>query len=287
MIADTSLFNISVDGLSGKLTVLSFTLEEGIYGDDLLTVSLLSRNKLPDSLADKDVSFSFEYEGKKEFFYGPVTNCTAEQTATGASAATIKAKTIRHLLDKEKKCAVYCKSDVEDIANSILGKAKISNAKLSLSKYYETAFKVQYNESDLAFLQRIFEEHNIIEFVQHSGNGSELVVSDGNDFAVSGSTFIKCCLEGTEAGNIFHGYSHNALRPGQAFDAFDETFIVCSASHTGSQAAAFGIKGEADGYTCQVTAFSKRMLGSLPCRKNKPQVPGVIVAKVEGYKDAP
>jgi uncharacterized protein involved in type VI secretion and phage assembly len=262
-------------------------LQEGVYGNDLLTVVFQSPNCSPDTLIGKDVSFSFEYGGRKEFFNGIVTSCSKEQPKGGASIATLKAKTLRHLLDKEKKSAVYCKTNVEEIAKSILGKTGISASKCSLSKYYETDFKVQYNESDLNFLQRLFEEHGIIEFVQHSSSSSELAVSDSNDFTASDSSFVKCRLESTETGNILYGYSHAPVRTGMSIDSFGETFIVYSAAHAGSQEAAFGIKGKTDGYSCQIMAFSKHALSSVPRIKEKPNVPGVIVAQIEGFKDSP
>jgi uncharacterized protein involved in type VI secretion and phage assembly len=283
--SNTSQFSLSADGLSGKPVILSFSLEEGILGDDLLSVSIISREK-PGSLAGKNISFSFEHEGRKGFFNGAIVSCATEQAA-GAFAATIKAKTVRHLLDKEKKSAVFCKSSVEEITGSVLGKAGVSNAKCSFGSSYETDFKVQYDETDLAFLQRLFEEHGIVEFVRHSSGGSELVVSDGDDFeAAEGSSFVKGVLESTETGNFFHGRGHVPLRPGMAFEEFGETFIVCSASHAGHQGA-FDAGGENAGYACQVIACSKNALRSLPRSKAAPKVPGVIVARVEGFKDAP
>ncbi|MDR3000828.1 MAG: hypothetical protein LBU89_06140, partial [Fibromonadaceae bacterium] len=110
--SDSSLFNLSVDGFSGRPAVLSFNLQEGLYGDDLLTVSLLSRTAFPNTLAGKELSFSFEFEGRKEFFNGVATNCSTERTAAEAFTATLKAKTHQHLLDKETKSTVYCRSDV-------------------------------------------------------------------------------------------------------------------------------------------------------------------------------
>ncbi|MDR0518283.1 MAG: phage baseplate assembly protein V [Fibromonadaceae bacterium] len=289
--ADSSKFSLSVSGISGKVTPLAFNLAEGIYSDDLLTVSFQAPSSPPDSLIGKDVSFSFEYEGKKEFFNGIAINCSKEQSEGGTAVATLQAKTLRHKLDKEKKRTVYCKTDVEEIAQSILSKAGISASKISLSKY-ETDFKVQYDESDLAFLQRLFREHSdeqksIIEFVQHSGGQSELIISDSGNFPASGSSFVKSRLEATEAGNVFYGSSHAPLRPGVAVDAFGETFIVCAAAHAGNQEAAFGVNGKAHGYTCQIVAFSKQKLSSFVHQVEKPQVPGVIVAKIEGFKDAP
>jgi len=278
--SNTSSLNLSVEGFNGKPAVLSFDLLEGISGDDYLNVSFLAHSN---PIFGKKASFSFEYENKKEFFNGIITECCEEQSEAGFSKITLQIKTPRHFADKEKKCAVYCNSDAETIVRSILKKNGIS-AKCKLNSFYETNFKMQYDESDISFLQRLLENLNIIEFAKHSENGSELTIGDGEVFETQKLSFAKSRLETKENGNFFFGYGHSPMRPGAAFEAFGETFIICSAFHICSQEAAFGLKDKTDGYTCQVAAFSKRMLRKLPHSKTKPQVPGIIVAKIEGFK---
>jgi len=268
--SDSSLFNLSIGGL--KPAVLYFELLEGISGDDYLKASFLASSGCSESLIGQEVNFSFD----KEFFNGTVTECSEEQSGTGFSRFTLCVKTLRHSLNKEKKCAVHCDTDVETIIRSFGISAK-------LNSFCEVDFKIQYNESDLDFLQRLLEDFNIIEFVKHSDGNSELVISDGDVFEERELNLVQCRLQVEESGNFFFGYGHSPLRPGMAFSAFDETFIVCSAFHNGSQEAAFGIKDKTDGYTCQIAAFSKRMLRKLPGSKAKPQVPGVIVAKIDGF----
>jgi len=261
---NSSKFNLSVG------TVLSFELLEGIAGEDELKASFLAASA---PAIGQEINFSFE----DEFFNGIVTECAEEPSGKGFSRFVLCAKTLRHALNKEKKCAVYCHTDVESIIRSLGISAK-------LHSFYEVDFKIQYNESDLKFLQRLLEEHGIIEFAKHSEGGSELVISDGDYFEERELNLAKTRLHATENGNFFLGYGHSPLRPGTAVNAFGETFIVCSAFHIGSQEAAFGLKGKIDGYTCQIAAFSKRMLKKLPLSKAKPQVPGVMVAKVGGFK---
>ena len=276
---NTSLFNLRIYGISEKPSVLSFNILEGISGDDTLSIGFMASSKaLSQSIIGKEANFSFEFNGKKEFFNGQVTSCSVEQ-AGAVSRANIEVKTIRHKLDKEKKYTVYCESDVESIVRAI----GVPNLKCNLNSFYEVNFKIQYNETDLNFLQRLLEEFNIIEYVKHSENRSELFISDTGEFNGSAINLAKCRLEMTDSGNFFFGYGHTPMRPGTAFTAFNEVFIVCSAYHQGSQEAAFGIKDKIDGYTCQVAAFSKRMLKSIPRSKEKPQVPGIIVAKTEGF----
>jgi uncharacterized protein involved in type VI secretion and phage assembly len=277
------MFNLSVAGVSVKPAVLSFSLLEGISGDDYLNVHFLAPSDCSEAMFGKKASFSFEYESKEEFFNGIVAECSEEQSKAGFSRVTLHIKTLRHSLANEENCAVYCDTDAETIIRSLLKKNGIL-AKCELNSFYETNFKIQYNESDLAFLQRLLEDFNIIEFVKHSEGGSELVISDGDVFEKNGLNLVKCRLEVKKSGNFFFGYGHSPLRPGMEFSAFGESFIICSAFHSGSQEAAFGLKNKTDGYTCQIAAFSKRMLRKLPHSKVKPQMPGVIVAKVEGFK---
>jgi len=241
-------------------------------------------------MVGESASFSFDssmFGGRQEFFNGVITNSIVKSSPSGTSMTTLRVKTLRHLIDEEKKSAVYCNSDIEEISSLIFGKAGILNVKQKLNSYHEANFKVQYNESDMAFLQRLFEDYGIIEFVKHSEGASELVLSDGDDFPASDSVFVDCGLESTGLGNIFHGHGHFPLRPGMSFEAFGETFIVYSSFHIGSQGSAFGMEDKNEGYICQISAFSKRMLGTLPLSKPKPQIPGVIIAKIEGFKDSP
>jgi uncharacterized protein involved in type VI secretion and phage assembly len=280
---NTSLFKLSVAGFSEKPVVLSFNLLEGISGDDYLNVSFLASSGCSESMLGKKTSFSFEYENKKEFFNGIVTECSEEQSGIGFSRITLRIKTLRYYADKEKDYAVYCDTDAETIIRSLFSKSGIS-VKCELNSYYEVDFKIQYNESDLDFLQRLLEDFNIIEFVKHSESRDELVISDSGVFEEQRLNLMKCRLEVKENGNFFFGYGHFPLRPGIAFNAFGESFIICSVFHSGSQEAAFGLKDKTDGYICQIAAFSKRMLRKLPHSKVKPQVPGVIVAKIEGFK---
>ncbi len=269
--SDSSLFNLSVGGL--KPAVLSFELLEGVFGDDYLKVDFLASSGCSESLIGQEANFSFD----KEFFNGTVTQCSEEPSGTGFSRFALCVKTLRHSLDREKKCMVYSNTDAETIIRSF-------GISVKLNSFYEVNFKIQYYESDLDFLQRLLREFNMIEFVKHSEGSSELVISDGDAFEEGRLNLVKCRLQAEENGNFFFGYGHSPLRPGTEFNAFGESFIVCSAFHNGSQEAAFGLKDKIDGYTCQIAAFSKRMLRKLPHSKTKYRMPGVMVAKVEGFK---
>ena len=46
------------------------------------------------------------------------------------------------------------------------------------------------------------------------------------------------------------------------------------------------LKDKEEGYSCHVAALPKRMLNSLPRRRMKPKIPGVVIAKVEGFRDS-
>jgi len=268
----SSKFNLSV-GAEAQLAVLSFRLLEGVYGDDELKVSFLASSNCSESFIGQNASFSFE----GEFFNGVVSECSEEPSGTGFSryeACVFCSGTLDRV---NKKCAVYCDTDVETIISSLGLSAK-------LNSFYEVDFRMQYNESDLDFMQRLLEDYNIIQFAKHSAGESELVISDGNDFEERKLNMVKSRLKAEEGGNFFFGYGHSSLRPGMAINAFGETFIVCSALHIGSQESAYGLKDKTDGYTCQIAAFSKQLLGNLPRTKAKPQVPGVIAAKIEGFK---
>jgi uncharacterized protein involved in type VI secretion and phage assembly len=275
--ANSSLFNLSIDGY-GKKSALSFEILEGISGDDYLSVSFAAASgSVPKSLIGKKANFSFEFNGKKDFFNGIIASCSEEQSGTGVSRVNLNVQTMRYWMDREKKCAVYCNSDLETIIKKLL------NSNASMSSYHEIDFKIQYNESDLDFLRRLLGEYNLFEYVKHSESGSNMVISGGGGFEETNLNFSRCRLEMRGNGNLFFGYGSSPLRPGATFNAFDETFIVCSALHTGNQEAAFGIKDKKDGYACQIAAASKRALNSFPRGKSKPQIPGVIVAKTEGF----
>jgi hypothetical protein len=50
--ADTSLFNLTIAGLSGKPSVLSFNLLEGICGGDSLSVGFFVPGSIPQAMVD-------------------------------------------------------------------------------------------------------------------------------------------------------------------------------------------------------------------------------------------
>lgn len=288
--ADKSLFNLQIEGFSGKLAVLSFKLAEGINYDDSLDVNITYSGNLSESIIGKEAGFSFEFEGKKAFFNGIVTRYSQESSnaASGAPGAILNIKTMKHTMSKVENSVVYYKTDVESIARLLLNDNGILKVKYNLS-HYETNFKVQYEESDLKFLRRLLESFNIIEYVRHSESASELIISDNGDFENSDLKLERSRLETDENGSFLLGYGHAPIRSGMEINAFGETFVVCTATHSGNQEAAFGIKSNTEGYVCQITAVSKRLVGKLPNRTDKAvlQASGVMVAKVEGFKGSP
>ena len=260
MTANLSLYNIIVEGLKEKAAVLSFEILEGMGGDDYLSAVILTKEKR--TFLNKKVNFTFF----NEYFNGIVTDYEVEKSKDFYSVK-LYAKAFNFT---EKNSAVHIKTDLETLAGKI--------AKCKFNSFYDVDFKIQYKETDLEFLQRMLETHNCFGFVKHGKSSSEMIAGDNETiFKAVKPDFVKSRIRNE---NLFLGISKEPIRVGNVFG----DFVVCSALHKGSQEAAFGIKSKnPDGYSCQVAAYSRKMLKKLPKSKEKPQIPGVIVAKIEGF----
>ena len=82
------------------------------------------------------------------------------------------------LLDRQSNYKVYQSKTVKDIASDILATYPVT-FKTNLTATYQTReYCIQYGETDLAFLQRLFIEEGIFYFFQHAQGSHTLVLAD-------------------------------------------------------------------------------------------------------------
>lgn len=87
------------------------------------------------------------------------------------------------LLDRTVNCAVYNDvPKVKDVIDRVLKRnGVVATFKLS-NTYSDKEFRIQYNETDLAFVRRIAADEGIHFYFQHTADAHELVFSDSADY---------------------------------------------------------------------------------------------------------
>jgi type VI secretion system secreted protein VgrG len=98
-------------------------------------------------------------------------------------------------------CRIFQTRSVPQIATTVLDKMGISDYRLSLTHTYPPReYCVQYRESDLTFLTRLFEDEGIFFFFEHSADSHMLVIADSPS-AVKPGAVAKLAVRPVEAGS--------------------------------------------------------------------------------------
>ncbi len=93
-------------------------------------------------------------------------------------------------LRAREDCRIYQDESVVDITKKVLAAAGVDKVEWRLKGTYpKREYTVQYRESELAFVHRLFEDEGIFYFFEHSGGEVTMVVSDSTD-AISDDTAV-------------------------------------------------------------------------------------------------
>jgi type VI secretion system secreted protein VgrG len=85
------------------------------------------------------------------------------------------------LLSQRRSYRIFQHLNAPDIVKKIVAKWKISPSpawRINPTRYPKLEYRVQYGETDLAFINRILEEAGISYFFEDDGQGSRLILSD-------------------------------------------------------------------------------------------------------------
>jgi len=135
------------------------------------------------------------------------------------------------LLSRNRTCRIYQRQTVPDILRDVFGRCDLKDMSTKLmGTYREREYCVQYNESDLRFVNRLMQEEGIYYFFQHGLKQHTLVLAD-SPFAHEAVQGIETLHYNREDGQIedntpmIHSWaSAKRLLPGKvAHSAYDYT----------------------------------------------------------------
>ena len=91
------------------------------------------------------------------------------------------------LLDRTSDSRIFQNKSVDEIAKTLFSDAGFSNYQINLQGTHpKRDYCVQFQETDLAFLSRLFEEEGIFYFFKHESGKHTLVLADGK------SAYLDC-----------------------------------------------------------------------------------------------
>lgn len=111
-------------------------------------------------------------------------------------------------LNQTVDCRVYQKKSMADIVKGIFQDAGLTEYSIQASGGASPReYTVQYNESDLTFIQRLMEEEGCYYFFEHTAAGHKVIVADSNQsFPTLPEVVLK--LQGADAdGDLIEGWS--------------------------------------------------------------------------------
>lgn len=176
---------LALDTPLGKdvLIPTSFVGDEGMSRLFDFTVEAISANTgiAAADLLGKTVTVTVDMIGNApRRFNGVVTGFSAGTIVdNGYRTYGLRLSPWLWLLDRTSDCRIFQSKSVKDIATTLFGDAGFSDYEYK-AQGGTTAreYCVQYNESDFAFLSRLFEEEGIFYFFRHGDGKHTLVLAD-------------------------------------------------------------------------------------------------------------
>lgn len=174
-----------------------FTLEIG--GNDFRVAAFTAREKISDlflidlELATvEEVDFGdvigqpavLTVEGieSERTFHGIINRFAQTGTSGRFFLYTARMVPSAWLLGLERDCRIFQNKNVQEIARDIMEESSIASDSFDFrlqGNYPSRPYCVQYDESDLDFINRLMEEEGIFYFFEHSQDGHLMVFGDG------------------------------------------------------------------------------------------------------------
>lgn len=185
---------------------------EGISSLFSFTVSALSPRKSidPKDLLGKSVTLSLARPGgKRRFVNGIVTSFSAGAfTRNDYRLYTLVISPSLWVLQRTSDYKVFQEKTAVAIAEQLLGDSDVPFEKKLNGTYETSEYRVQFGETDLAFLQRILAEEGIFYFFKHKDGEHKLVLAD------NASAYADC----TQATVEYRQAQEDAVDSVHAFD---------------------------------------------------------------------
>ncbi len=169
---------------AGDLRVLSFEAEEELSRPFSLTLTLAPPDEVEVDLAalmGSPACLSMQLgDGSSRYIHGVVVGLQSWEEGTEEDRRRLRAEVapafgnLRHV----RRSRVFQDLSVPKIVEKVLSDSPVEH-RASLSATYEPReFCLQYNESDLDFIQRLLEEEGIFYFFEHEKDRHVLVLGD-------------------------------------------------------------------------------------------------------------
>ena len=185
MSAKDTLYRFEAAGFpADTFSVLSFEAWEAVSQPGWMRLRLLSRERGLDheDLIGELASLSVDVNGTHRFA-GVVTEFHEEPFDAQYSRYEVMVRDRLHLLELSSHCRVFQKVSASDILRAVLGAAGFGDGAFAFDlhgPYPALDLRIQYNESDLDFLQRLTASAGIFHFVRFEDGRQILTFADDN-----------------------------------------------------------------------------------------------------------
>jgi len=187
-------FKLAGDGLPDDVRPSSFDAHEKLstpYSVDI-EFSTLDDSWTPDSILRKSLTLAVidTDQGRERLLSGVVSS--AEYLHHDGTHFIFKARLEPPIaaLRSREDCRIYQDQSVDEIAKQVLAAAGVDKVDWRLKATYpKREYTVQYRESELAFVHRLFEDEGIFYFFEHTGGEVTMCVADTTD-AISDDTAV-------------------------------------------------------------------------------------------------
>ncbi len=179
----TSWAHLSIHGVDDVLRVKKASYSEALSQPSYATISFVSNNpnlKLKDLLGN---TAALTIDGTKHApgrnYHGLVSSVSQLGQDRNFTHYKAKINSAIALLDKRINVRIFQYQNEVAIIRQILEEHGITNTQFNLMGHYlKREYCVQYNESDLIFVQRLMSEAGIYSFIEHQQDQHSLVITD-------------------------------------------------------------------------------------------------------------
>jgi len=169
---------------SGNFSVLSFEGQESISHPYHYTICLVSTdNEIDlDSLAKKRACMAIQNpDGQQRNINGVIGEIALESIAVNHAIYEVELYPMFWLLGYRKQSRIFQQMSVPDIVKQVLTDAGIPGSDVSMQlsgNYPQRVFCMQYDETDMAFVERLLSEEGIFYFFKQEPDKEVLVLGD-------------------------------------------------------------------------------------------------------------
>jgi type VI secretion system secreted protein VgrG len=185
MSANTTLYSFAVDGLEpGTFQVLSFSGTEALSAPTAFTVVAISTEKgfSRSEILGKEAVFTIHVNGDHPL-RGLVASLTEEPVEGAAHRYVVEVRSRLFLAGQQAHCRVFRGKSAPQVLGSVLEEIGYDSSSWRAElagNYPELELLVQYNESDLAFFQRLSERWGIWYSERVEDGAVVMVLGDDN-----------------------------------------------------------------------------------------------------------